>query len=181
MVGFQAYSMMKFLWDKAIGFHSNHERGKGGVVFLIHPKWESYIDSHGCSECQRVIWVVIKQGESVFGVCNVYASNNYRERSELWEWCCVHLPKIPWVVVGDFNMVEHKIDKAGGLPHCWKGNEMYFWFKFKRKFNLVDPMENMHDKFQDIWFTWCNNQSGKHRVYCRLDRVYGDSSSISFL
>ena len=153
VVGFQAYSMMKFLWDKAIGFHSNHERGKGGVAFLIHPKWESYIDSHGCSECQRVIWVVIKQGESVFGVCNVYASNNYRERSELWEWCCVHLPKIPWVFVGDFNMVEHRIDKAGGLPHCWKGNEMYFWFKFKRKFNLVDPMENMHDKFQDIWFT----------------------------
>ena len=55
--------------------------------------------------------------------------------------------------VGDFNMVEHKIDMDGGLPHCWKGNEMYFWFKFKRKFNLVDPMENMHDKFQDIWFT----------------------------
>ena len=51
VVGFQAYSMMKFLWDKAIGFHSNHERGKGGVALLIHPKWESYIDSHGCSEC----------------------------------------------------------------------------------------------------------------------------------
>ena len=64
---------MKFLWDKAIGFHSNHERGRGGVALLIHLKWESYIDSHGCFECQRVIWVVIKQGESVFGVCNVYS------------------------------------------------------------------------------------------------------------
>ena len=65
----------------------------------------------------------------------------------------MHLPKIPWVVMGDFNMVQHRIDKARGLPHCWKGNEIYFWFKLKIKLNLVDPMENMHDKFQYIWFT----------------------------
>ena len=111
----------------------------------------------------------------------MYASNNYRERVELWEWCCVHLPKILWVIVGDFNMVEHRIDKSGGLTHSWKGNEMYFWHKFKRKFNLLDPMEHMHGKFHDIWCTWCNNQRGKQRVYCRLDRVYGDVSVVSFI
>ena len=41
-------------------------------------------------------------------------------------------------------------------------------------------MENMHGKFPDIWFTWCNNQRVKQRVYCRLDRVYGEVSSVSF-
>ena len=95
VVGFQAYSILKFLWDKSIGFHSNHERGKGGVAILICPKWESFIVSHGCSMCQRVIWVIVKQGESFFSICNMCASNNYRERENLWEWCCVHLTKIP--------------------------------------------------------------------------------------
>ena len=56
----------------------------------------------------------------------------------------------------------------------------FFWHKFKRKFNLTDPMENMHGKLLDIWFTWCNNQRGKQRVHCRLDRVYGEVNSMSF-
>ena len=38
VVRFQAYSMMEFLWDKAIGFHSNHERWKGGIGFAYSPK-----------------------------------------------------------------------------------------------------------------------------------------------
>ena len=78
-------------------------------------------------------------------------------------------------------MVEHRVDKSGGLAHSWKGNEMYFWHKFKRKFNLLDPMEHMHGKFPDIWYTWCNNQKDKQRLNCRLDRVYGDVSSVSFI
>lgn len=157
VVGFQAHSILKFLWDKAVGFHSNHERGKGGVAILVNPKWESHIVEHGYSPCQRIIWVSLKRDEIVYGICNVYASNNYRERAELWDWCCSNLPKIHWVFVGDFNMVEHRADKSGGLAHSWKGNELFFWHKFKRKFNLTDPMENMHGKFPDIWFTWCNN------------------------
>lgn len=38
VVGFQAYYILKFLWDKSVGFHSNHKRGKGEVAILINPK-----------------------------------------------------------------------------------------------------------------------------------------------
>ena len=34
VVGFQDHSILKFLWDKAVVFNSNHERGKGGVAIL---------------------------------------------------------------------------------------------------------------------------------------------------
>ena len=33
-----------------------------------------------------------------------------------------------------------------------------FWLKFKRCFDLPDPLEHRRSKFKDIWFTWCNNE-----------------------
>ena len=77
-------------------------------------------------------------------------------------------------------MIEVGCDKQGGLKHQWKGNEHFFWCKLKRCFNLFDPLDNNRENFNDIWFTWCNNQGGQNRVYCRLDRIYCDSSFFSF-
>jgi exonuclease III len=50
-IGFQAVCMSKFLWDKATSFHSEHDKGKGGVVILVGPKWAENILQHGCSPC----------------------------------------------------------------------------------------------------------------------------------
>lgn len=44
VTGFQASCMVRFVWDKAIGFHSNHKTGKGGVAILVGPKWVDAID-----------------------------------------------------------------------------------------------------------------------------------------
>ena len=77
-------------------------------------------------------------------------------------------------------MVEFICDKQGGLKNSWKGNEKYFWLKFKRCLNMVYPLENNRENFKDIWFTWCNNQGGHNKVFRRLDRVYCKSSYFSF-
>ena len=37
VVDFQASYINKFLWDKAIGFHSKHEKFKGGMAMLMGP------------------------------------------------------------------------------------------------------------------------------------------------
>ena len=37
VVDFQASYINKFLWDKAIGFHSEHEKVKGGMAILMGP------------------------------------------------------------------------------------------------------------------------------------------------
>ena len=34
VAGFQAHTILKMLWDQATTFYSNHERGKGELLFL---------------------------------------------------------------------------------------------------------------------------------------------------
>ena len=37
--------------------------------------------------------------------------------------------------------------------------------KFKRCFNLIDPIESRNGEFKDIWFTWNNNQDGRNLFF----------------
>ena len=108
---FQASCINKFLWDKAIGFHSEHEKGKGGMEMLVGPKWADSIVQHGCSRCQRALWVTFKTGEDIIGISNICAPNDYKERIVLGEWCSSNLPKASWIFVGVFNMIEKGSDK----------------------------------------------------------------------
>ena len=93
VVSFQDSCINNFSWDKALGFHSKHEKGKGGVAILVGPKWADSILQHGCSRCQRALWVTFKYEEDIIGVCNIYALNDYRERVVIWDWCSSNLPK----------------------------------------------------------------------------------------
>lgn len=54
---------------------------------------------------------MIFKHEEIIGVRNIYAPNDYKERVVLWEWCSSNLPKVYWIFVGDFNMVEVGCDK----------------------------------------------------------------------
>lgn len=152
-VGFHAYTMLKFLWGQAIGFHSNHDRGKGGTAILVGPKWADKIIANVVSPCQRALWITFKDKDCVFGICNIYATNDYRDRASFWDWLTTCLPNAHWSFVGDFNMIKHGEDKCGGNKHCWKGNEHFFWVKLKRRFNLADPLERKKGSFSGIWFT----------------------------
>lgn len=53
---------------------------------------------------------------------------------------------------------------------------MFFWNNFKRTFNLINPVTKKRIERGGIRFTWCNNQSRKKRIYCRMDRCYLDYS-----
>lgn len=68
VVGFQAYTSMKFIWDRAIGFHSNHLRGRGGTAILVGPRWADKINSNGSSPCHRALWVTFKHKDILIGV-----------------------------------------------------------------------------------------------------------------
>ena len=126
IVGFQAYSILKFIWDKATGFYSNHLKGKGGNGILIGPLWADKITTNGSSPCHRALWIIFLHNNTSIGICNLYASNYYRERVTLCEWLANNLPKAHWIFTSDFNMLENKEDKTRGKVHCWKGFEQFF-------------------------------------------------------
>lgn len=150
IVGFQVYTILKFIWDQSIGYYSNHPRGKGGIAILVGPQWAEKIISNNSSPCHRAMWVIFKHKDIFIGVCNIYAPNDYIDYVALWEWLSNGLPKAHWIFVGDFNMVENREDKSGGNVQCWKGNELFFWSNFKRKFRIADPLTLQKGSFSNI-------------------------------
>ena len=73
-------------------------------------------------------------------MCDIYAPNDYRERTSLWEWLENNLPKAHWIFFGHLNVVGKKKDKRGGNVQCWKGSKKLFWSSFKRNFRVIDPL-----------------------------------------
>ena len=105
-IGFCLESNLNFIWKDAVKIHTNHPQGKGGVVMLLNPKWGLRIKSHGISPCNRAIWLILEINNRQFGICVVYASNDYSERASFWSWLNL-LPDVLWVFGGDFNMIEN--------------------------------------------------------------------------
>lgn len=134
-------------------FFSGHQRGKGGVALLISPCWIEKLVSHNYSPYHRAIWAIVKINYSIVGICNIYVANDYRERATLWDSLVDNLPEAKWIIMGDFSMMENNQDKKGVSNYGWKGNEQFFWNKFKRKFQVQDPLEKKKNDFEGIWYT----------------------------
>jgi hypothetical protein len=178
--GFCLESNLNFIWKDAVKFHTNHPHGRGGVVILLSPKWGPRIKCHGISPCNRALWLILEINNRQFGICAIYASNDYSERASFWSWLSL-LPDIPWVFGGDFNMIENQEDKMGGLPFSWKDQERKTWYNFKISKSLFDPLSGNRNSNSGLWFTWCNFQKGQARIYSRLDRFYLSSNFFSVL
>ncbi len=53
----------------------------------------------------------VKGGDII--MANIYAFNNIAKRCVPWELMVKYLPKdCGWILVGDFNMVEHQANKT---------------------------------------------------------------------
>ena len=124
-------------------------------------------------------WAIIDFNGSSFGVCSIYAPNEVKDQIILWNLLC-NLSNIPWILAGDFNMVENQEDKLGGLPFAWKHQEKIYWDQCKHKLNLFDPLEGQRNVTPGLWFTWCNFKQGHNRIYSRLYRFYVNSDFFSF-
>lgn len=127
-VGFTLETNLNFFWGNSTQVTTKHDKGRGGVAILISHNWTQHLSGVGASPCNRVVWATFVKGDTRFGVCSMYAPNDYKERIVLWKWL-LDLPNIPWVVGGDFNMVENDEDKKGGLNLEWKSHEKLFWMR----------------------------------------------------
>lgn len=139
-----------------------------------------YVTAFGNSPCNKAVWVSIEKEDFKFGICSIYAPSDYRERVNLWNWLG-NLQELPWVLGVDLNMIENVEDKMGGIGMGWKGNESHFWKRMKAKLNLFDTLEGLRKDDTNIWYSWCNVQKGRRRIYCRLDRFYSIETSSTLV
>ncbi len=136
---------LKCIWKDAAAFSTKHPKGKGGTSILVKPKWRKNISQWGNSPCNKSSRISFKIEDFEFGICSIYAPNDHPDRIKLWQWLS-SLSNIPWILAGDFNMVQRSQDKAGGLKFEWKSNEQYFWNRMLNKLNLIDPLAELRQQ-----------------------------------
>lgn len=145
----------------------------GGGAILDFSSWMSkFVIAKGEDPSHSCVWVLLFINGQPIGFCSVYASNNARERCELWEWIAKELPNADWVIGGDFNMVEYSTDRSWA-SHAKLGHEEFDkWLHCRNSIGVIDPIHsNSCNHFQN-WYTWSNCRFGIERKLSRLDRFY---------
>jgi hypothetical protein len=136
--------------------------GKGGVFIAVGPSLKSGIVASGVLPSGRGVWVTFDHPKlGWFGILNVYAPTGTgasAERKRLWKEIFHNLPNtIPWIFVGDLNMIEKLEDQKGGNPHCISGREKRAWDHLLRKYNWRDKFRREPNQLQ---YTWDNRRRG---------------------
>lgn len=57
---------------------------RGGVAITLHKKAGMTVIEEGQDPEGRFGWLIVKRGQEVFGLCNVYSSCEERERRLMW-------------------------------------------------------------------------------------------------
>ncbi|KAG0595482.1 hypothetical protein M758_UG169900, partial [Ceratodon purpureus] len=91
--------------------------GQGGVLTLLHPRWQRNIRDSGSIHDNKVQWTILTGiPRDDIGFANVYAPNDSLSRCLLWEEIARTLSRTcRWILMGDYYMVEQRGDKS---RHC---------------------------------------------------------------
>ncbi|KAF6144299.1 hypothetical protein GIB67_024526 [Kingdonia uniflora] len=107
-------------------------------------------------------------------ISTVHASVFKTIRRGLWKNLIdVSKLKLPWLVLGDFNIIRLQTEKFGGSGPTLSS--------IKEFSDCVDECELLESVTSRIKLTWCNGQSGGARISRRLDRaLYNSQWASSF-
>ncbi|KAL3655747.1 hypothetical protein CASFOL_000143 [Castilleja foliolosa] len=136
--------------------------------------WDSNIKVTKVSEHAQALTFQIELLHMTFYLSGVYARCNRAEKGDLWAHLHqLNLQNEKWIIGGDFNTIRNFDEKKGGTdPNVTSLND----------FNDFINMNNLQEvNTEGSYFTWCNNQIGKRRIYERLDRVLTNSEAFMSL
>lgn len=109
----------------------------------------------------------IQEGHD-FLVTFVYGANDHVERRDLWKDLLSLYSALPWVVLGDFNVVRNPNEKVGGNNH---------WTHCLDEFNDCLYSCELYDlRFTGSYYTWTNRQDSPNFISSKLDRVLVNDS-----
>jgi hypothetical protein len=77
---------------------------------------------------------------------------------------------VPWLCLGDFNVILDQSEKLGGRPFSNSSNDVFRSF--------MDQLGMIDLGFTGNPFTWSDNRQGKHLIKERLDRGLSSSQWI---
>ncbi|KAG0558298.1 hypothetical protein KC19_10G017200, partial [Ceratodon purpureus] len=142
----------------------------GGVITLVHPRWSTKLGASGSCLDNRAHWFILQgiPGGDV-GFVNIYVPNDSPTRCLLWETLARDLPpQSRWILLGDFNIVEHRADKTRQCPNMIPRRERILFEAMKSTLGVEDHPRST----TSLRFSWDNNRPEVARVLARLDRLY---------
>ncbi|XP_042983328.1 uncharacterized protein LOC122312726 [Carya illinoinensis] len=98
-----------------------------------------------------------------FSITFVYAKCSYLERRRLWDSLMgANIHHLPWMVMGDFNIIRNDSERRGGRPRLALAMEEFNnWVGSCGLLNMPSCGNSL---------SWCNGHSGRSRHWARLDR-----------
>ena len=157
--------------EATIGYTPNgHQAGRGGIATLLSAQWSKFVSALGSIMNNRGFWFIlggIPGGD--LGFLNIYAPNKPIHQCILWEFVLCDLPRhCKWILVGDFNMVEVRVDKSSHCSRIISKRERHLFNSLKEALGIHEPSR----KDNGLRYIWNNLRLNGIRVLMRLDRVY---------
>lgn len=107
--------------------------------------------------------ITVKVGDVM--VTGIHAVFLTVDRRQLWEKLQdISEMNLPWMIIGDFNVVLSCDEKAGGRRPLKISIQEFR--DFLESCNLIQATRT------GIKFSWCNNRDGKKRILCDLDKAF---------
>ncbi|KAL3695864.1 hypothetical protein R1sor_009940 [Riccia sorocarpa] len=136
-------------------------------VLLIHknfPILERGASGHGFG-----VWAKIRSQAGVLGIVGIHGPRERCDRPAAWKWLRELTQEGKWVIIGDFNMVESRVDTIGPSP-LMRGAELRKWTMCSNQADLVDTWL-VANVSKGPWFTR-QAVHGSRFDQSRIDRCY---------
>ncbi|KAF6159335.1 hypothetical protein GIB67_032106 [Kingdonia uniflora] len=105
----------------------------------------------------RFYSLIVVLAIEIFGCCGG------KTKGALERLAVIGSSNLPWIMVGDFNIVLRAGEKKGGRGLRWRAVEEFQ--DFVQNSCLLEANSSGSE------YTWCNGKMGNNRILCKLDRM----------
>lgn len=126
--------------------------------------WSPDIKVEIVSSSDQHVHCRTSNGSVVMMITIYYGCNSASDRKRLWDSLlhCSNNVNLPWIVLGDFNIIRWSYEKRGGAVSNYVDMKCFN--------DCIDSCGLDDFALKGPIFTWSNSSSESSRVECRLDR-----------
>lgn len=181
LCGTKLKSLQHFMWRSAkfyseeahIAYYNDNNKdgaSSGGIRLWVAPPLIHLIHSIGHSVAGNVQWVWFKDVPSQdIAILNVYAPHSSADRCTLLMELISILRRVcRWVLAGDWNFDERRIDKSNTRALSLTEEERRIFCELKDLLQVVDNFPTSNS----VQYSCNSKRRESNRVLAFLDRIY---------
>ena len=162
-------------WNEG-NFSAQTCRFTGGTSIVIGEHLIQSVTNHGVLYPGRAQYITVQLSQQLhIGILNVYGFSETGPRAMLWNHLAqAKLPDAQWILMGDFNNIEHSRDKQGGNSKSNISNrELEAWNRMLTRLGVRDSFHvGAFVKQSTKTFPWTNFRKDATMIQSRIDRIY---------